>query len=408
MEFRCRLGTADGRILERVCVADSEARLRADLEQKGLYVFSLRRTGALGLSAQLLQAVHRPGAVGRRPGTREFTVFNQELAVLLRAGMPLVQSLDILRRRIHAPALKAILDDVYEQVQGGAALSEAFASHGDLVPGVYSASVLAGEQSGSLEATLRRYVDYARVISGVRQRTLSALIYPAILLALSAGVMAIIMLRVVPEFVSFYEGMGATLPLATRVLTGVSALAVSYGWLILLAGAATGAAAWMWSRQRGRRSQFDRLLLRVPFAGGVATKFATSQMARTLATLLGGGIPLVQALDVTAHAVGNRHMAQQLVTVANEVKAGQPLAASMDARGAFPTVAIEMVEVGESTGALGEMLNAVADFFDEEIETTLARFLTLIEPLLLVVMGLVIAGLLLALYMPLLRLGTIV
>lgn len=407
MEFRCRLGTADGRILEKVCVADSEARLRADLEQEGLYVFSLRRTGALALPAKL-RDTHRFGSVGRRPGTREFTVFNQELAVLLGAGMPLVQSLDILRQRVDAPALRAILNDVYEQVRGGSSLSDAFASHGDLVPGVYTASVLAGEQSGSLEATLRRYVSYARVISGVRRRTLSALIYPAILLALSAGVVAIIMLRVVPEFASFYEGMGATLPLATRVLTGLSTAAFSYGWLILMAAPAVAAAAWAWSRQPGRGVQLDRLLLRIPFAGGVATKFATSQMARTLATLLGGGIPLVQALDVTARAVGNRHVAQELLAAAGDVRAGQPLAASMDARGTFPAVAIEMVEVGESTGALGEMLNAVADFFDEEIETTLARFLTLIEPLLLVVMGLVIAGLLLALYMPLLQLGTIV
>ena len=408
MEFRCRLGTADGRILERVCVADSEARLRAELEQEGLYVFSLRRAGALGIPAQLRRATHPLGTVGRRPGAREFTVFNQELAVLLRAGMPLVQSLDILRRRTDAPALKAILNDVYEQVRGGAALSEAFASHGDLVPGVYTASVLAGEQSGSLEATLRRYVSYARVISGVRRRTLSALIYPAILLALSGAVVAIIMLRVVPEFAGFYEGMGATLPLATRVLTGISTIALSYGWLILLAVVGVVVAVWGWSRQPGRGIQLDRLLLRVPFAGGVATKFATSQMARTLATLLGGGIPLVQALDVTSQAVGNRHIAQELVEVARDVRGGQPLAGSMDSRGAFPTVATEMVEVGESTGALGEMLNAAADFFDEEIETTLARFLTLVEPVLLVVMGLVIAALLLALYMPLLQLGTIV
>ncbi len=402
------MGTADGRILERVRAAESEARLRADLELEGLYIFSLRRMGAFGWPDRLIPSGRGPRLGRRRPGTREFTVFNQELAILLHAGMPLVQSLDILRQRIEAPALKAILDDVHEQVQGGAALSEAFASHGDLVPGVYTAAVLAGEQSGSLEATLRRYVDYARVISGVRRRTLSALIYPAILLTLSAAVVTIIMLRVVPEFTRFYEGMGAALPLATRLLTGVSTFAVSYAWMILFAGAAMAAGIWTWVRQPGRSAQLDRLLLRVPFAGGVATKFAASQMARTLATLLGGGIPLVQALDVTARAVGNRHIAQQLDAVARSVREGQPLAASMDARGTFPTVAVEMVEVGESTGALGEMLNAVADFFDEEIETTLARFLTLVEPVLLVVMGIVIAGLLLALYMPLLQLGTIV
>ena len=407
MEFRCRLGTDDGRILERVRVADSEAHLRAELEREGLYVFSLRRLGGMGLP-DLSGTLARVGGRRRRPRLRELTVFNQELAVLLRAGLPLVQSLDILRQRTDAPALRGILDDVYEQVRGGASLSEAFASHGGMVPGVYTASLLAGEQSGSLEATLRRYVDYTRLISGVRRRTLSALIYPAILLTLSIGVVAIIMVRVVPEFASFYEGMGATLPLATRLLTAASAFAAGYAWLILLAAVGAGAALWGWMHQPGHRARVDGALLRVPFAGRVATSFATSQFARTLATLLDGGIPLVQALEVTARSVGNRRIGQHLTAVARDVREGQPLGASMAARGSFPPVAIKMVEVGESTGALGEMLAAVADFFDEELETTLSRFLTLVEPLLLVVMGIVIAGLLLALYMPLLQLGAIV
>lgn len=407
MEFRCRLGTDDGRILERVRVADSEAHLRAELEREGLYVFSLRRLGGMGLP-DLSGALARVGSRRRRPRLRELTVFNQELSVLLRAGLPLVQSLDILRQRMDAPALRSILDDVYEQVRGGASLSEAFASHGEMVPGVYTASLLAGEQSGNLEATLRRYVDYTRLISGVRRRTLSALIYPALLLTLSIGVVAIIMVRVVPEFAGFYEGMGATLPLATRLLTAASAFAAGYAWLFLLAAAGAGAAFWRWMREPGHQAQVDGVLLRVPFAGRVATSFATSQFARTLATLLDGGIPLVQALEVTARSVGNRRIAQHLTAVAREVREGQPLAASMAARGPFPPVAVKMVEVGESTGALGEMLAAVADFFDEELEVTLARFLTLVEPLLLVIMGIVIAALLLALYMPLLQLGAIV
>ncbi len=407
MEFRCRLGTDDGRILERVRVADSEAHLRAVLEREGLYVFSLRRLGGMGLP-NLSGALARVVSHRRRPRLRELTVFNQELSVLLRAGLPLVQSLDILRQRMDAPALRSIVNDVYEQVRGGTSLSEAFASHGEMVPGVYTASLLAGEQSGSLEATLRRYVDYTRLISGVRRRTLSALIYPAILLALSIGVVAIIMVRVVPEFASFYEGMGATLPLATRLLTAASAFAAGYAWMILLAAAGAGAAFWKWMRQPGHRAQVDGALLQVPFAGRVATSFATSQFARTLATLLNGGIPLVQALEVTARSVGNRRIAQHLTAVGRDVREGQPLAASLAARGPFPPVAVKMVEVGESTGALGEMLAAVADFFDEELEVTLSRFLTLVEPLLLVIMGIVIAALLLALYMPLLQLGAIV
>ena len=400
MEFRCRLATETGEILERTCVADDEQGLRRDLEKKGLYVLSLRRRSGVAWSATSLQWK-------RRPGVREFTVFNQELAALLRAGMPLVQSLDILRKRVDQPVLKSVLDDVHERVRSGASLSESFEQHGDLFPGVYTASLLAGEKSGSLEEMLRRYIGYVKVISGVRRRTLSALIYPAILLALSAIVVAIIVVRVVPEFASFYDGMGATLPAATRVLMSVSALVTDYFWLMLLGAICLGGGIWAWARQPGRGARLDRFLLRVPFAGDIAVKFATSQLARTLATLLGGGIPLVSALDVTARSIGNRHFSSQLATIAREVREGQALAASMTARGIFPPVAVKMVEVGESTGALQDMLNAVADFFDEEIETMLGRFTTLLEPLLLVIMGVIIAGLLLSLYWPLLQLGAI-
>ena len=401
MEFRCRLGTASGEILERVCIADNEVSLRQELEKEGLFLLSFRQRARFPWSSVSVQGK-------RRPGVREFTVFNQELAALLKAGMPLLQSLDILRQRTDQPVLKTVLDDVHEQVRGGTSLSDAFASHGDLFPGVYTASILAGEKSGNLEETLRRYVSYAKVISGVRRRTLSALIYPAILLALSGIVVAIILVRVVPEFTSFYDSMGATLPLATRLLTRVSLAVTEFFWLIVLLAAAAGGATWAWGRQPGRGAQLDRLLLRLPFVGNVAIRFATSQLARTLATLLGGGIPLVNALDVTARSVGNRYVSRHLESISREVREGKALSVSMHARDLFPPVAVKMVEVGESTGALRDMLNAVADFFDEEIETTLGRFMTLIEPLLLVIMGIVIAALLLALYWPLLQLGAIV
>ena len=400
MEFRCRLGTDSGEILERVRVADSEVSLRRELEQEGLFLLSFRRQSRLAWPGPRLQRK-------RRPGVREFTVFNQELAALLKAGMPLLQALDILRRRTEQSALKGILNDVHEQVRGGASLSDAFGSHAGLVSGVYTASLLAGEKSGNLEEMLRRYVRYAKIISDVRRRTLSALIYPAILLALSGVVVAIIVVRVVPEFSNFYESMGATLPLATRVLTGVSAVVTGYFWLIALAVATLAGAVWAWGRQPGRGAQLDRLLLRLPFIGDVANRFSTSQLSRTLATLLSGGIPLVSALDVAARSVGNRYVSRHLSTIAGEVREGGSLSMSMRDCGLFPPVAVKMIEVGESTGALQDMLNAVADFFDEEIETTLGRFMTLIEPLLLVIMGIVIAALLLALYWPLLQLGAI-
>jgi type IV pilus assembly protein PilC len=400
MEFRCRLGTPGGEVIEGSYVADNESSLRHELEGKGLLVLDVRRQGALPFGG--LELPRR-----RRIPTREFLVFNQELATLLKAGMPLVQSLHILRQRVDNPLFKSVLDDVHDKVRAGTSLSDAFAAHGDLFSGIYTASLMAGEKSGSLEPVIRRFVAYMKVLGTVKRKTLSALAYPAILVVLSFVVVAIIVVRVVPSFADFYRTFNAELPLVTRIIVRISSGITQYLALIVLGIAGVSAAGWWWLRQPGQRARLDRLLLAMPLAGPTARKFATSQLARTLATLIGGGIPLVNALEIAAKAISNRHMARELSEVAQRVREGEGLAPAMAARRVFPDVAIKMVEVGESTGALQEMLNSIADFYDEEIETNLARFITLVEPILLVVMGLVIAGLLLALYMPLFQLTTV-
>lgn len=401
MEFRCRLSTPGGVITEAIHVAESEARLRHELEQKGLCVLSLQPRHAVAGWAPRLPA-------RRRIPAREFLVFNQELATLLKAGMPLVQSLDILRQRMTNPLFKAVLDDVHEKVRAGTALSDAFASHGELFPGVYTASLMAGEKSGSLETVIRRYVAYVKVVSGVRRRTLSALIYPAVLLALSLVVVTIIVVRVVPAFSDFYGQFGHELPLVTRGIVAVSAFVRSRLLLILLGIASVSVGINYWMSRPGRREGFDRLVLRLPAIGPTARKFATSQLARTLATLLGGGIPLVNAVEIASRSIGNQALASAMALVGQRVREGESFAGALAARGVFPDVAVKMAEVGEATGALQEMLNSLADFYDEEIETDLGRFVTLVEPALLVIMGIVIAGLLLALYMPLFQLSAVV
>jgi type IV pilus assembly protein PilC len=274
-----------------------------------------------------------------------------------------------------------------------------------MFPGVYTASLLAGEKSGSLEQVIRRYVTYVKVVSGVKRKTISALVYPAILLLLSVGVVSIIVLRVVPEFGAFYDQFGAELPLSTRIIVAISNFAGSYFVLLLLTIAAVSLTFWAWLRRPGSRVRFDRWVLKIPALGGIAQKFATSQAARTLATLLGGGIPLVNAIDVAARSIQNRYLARELQTAGQQVREGRALSAAMNDSGAFPDVSIKMVEVGEQTGALQEMLNSLADFYDEEIETNLGRFITVIEPALLVIMGVIIAALLLSLYMPLFQLS---
>ena len=400
MEFRCRLATPNGEIVETVHIADSEARLRHELEEKGLFVLSLEPKNAIaGISLHLPQR--------NRINTREFLVFNQELATLLKAGMPLVQSLDLLKRRVESPTFRTVLDDVHEKVRSGTALSDAFAIHGDLFPRVYTASILAGERSGNLEAVLRRYVEYTKIIQTVKSKTISALVYPTILVSLALALVSLIVLKVVPAFSDFYASFGADLPLVTRIIVQISDFLRGQMLIIVAVLVVVIVVALSWVRQPGQKARFDHALLGVPMLGQVARKFSTSQMSRTLATLLGGGLPLVNALDIAARSIGNQFMAQQLEIVGARVREGESFAAALEARHAFPEVAVKMAEVGESTGALQDMLNTVADFYDEEIATTMDRFVTLVEPVLLVIMGIVIAGLLLALYMPLFQLSSV-
>jgi type IV pilus assembly protein PilC len=400
MEFRCRLASPNGEIVEGIYAAENEARLRHEMEEKGLYILSLQPKNAIaGVAIRLPQR--------RGVNTREFLVFNQELATLLKAGMPLVQSLDLLKSRVTSPTFRAVLNDVHEKVRSGTALSDAFALQGDLFPRVYTASLLAGERSGNLDAVLRRYVEYTKIIATVKRKTVSALVYPAILITLALVLVAIIVLKVVPAFADFYSSFGADLPIATRLILRVSELLRAQFLLIVFSVIAVVVAVIGWIRQPGQKSRFDHVLLNLPVLGQVARKFATSQMARTLATLLGGGLPLVNALDIAAKSIGNQYMAKQLDVVSARVREGQSFAAALEARGEFPEVAVKMAEVGESTGALQDMLNTVADFYDEEISTSMERFVTLVEPILLVIMGIVIAGLLLALYMPLFQLSSV-
>src|SRR5687767_10294913 len=315
MEYRCRLGTTSGEIIEGVYVAQSEAALRRELEDKGLHVLSLKpRLGLGGLSF---------GGPSRKIKRHEFLVFNQELATLLKAGMPLVQSLDILRSRLSNPTFKSVLDDVHEKVRGGTALSDAFHAHSDLFPSVYTASLMAGERSGNLDAVLRRFVAYSKTVDTVRKKTISAMVYPALLVMLSVLIVSIIVIKVVRYFAYFYASFNQDLPLSTKVIVALSDFVRGQLWLILLVIVGSVIAFVTWIRQPGRDAEFDRLLLKLPVIGDSFQKFSTSQMARTLATLLGGGIPLVNSLEIAARSTGNRHMGKEMELVATRVREGQ-------------------------------------------------------------------------------------
>ena len=344
MEFRCRLGTTSGEIIEGIYVAQSEAALRRELEDKGLHVLSLKPRLGLG-SFSFGQ--------GRKITRHEFLVFNQELATLLKAGMPLVQSLDILRTRLTNPVFKSVLDDVHEKVRGGTALSDAFAAHGELFPSVYTASLMAGERSGNLDAVLRRFVAYSKTVDAVRTKTISAMMYPVILIALAIVLVGIIVVKVVPTFAEFYSSFDADLPLSTRVIVGISDFVRAQFWLIVIA------------RGRRRRRVHD-LDAAAGTRHGVRSLPAEAAVHRRQ-------LPQVFDLAAGAHAgdaARRRHPARQFARDRGALDRQSPhgprssrswrsacararaLPATLLERQTVPDVAIKMIEVGESTGAL--------------------------------------------------------
>lgn len=401
MKFRCRIGTETGDILEEIYLADSESQLRRRLEEKGLTILSLKGQG-------FLDQLKRNHWIRKKISTKEFLVFNQELATLLKAGMPLVQSLEILRQRVTNDTLKVLLDTVYGKVKSGISLSDAFAEEGSLIPPMYSASLMAGERSGNLDSVIRRYVNYEKVVGTVKQRTISALIYPAILLFLMSVLVGIIVLQVVPAFSNFYDTFDQQLPLSTQAIVSLSDFLIKNFSVIAIGLSAAFFAARTYLKFSSNRIKIDRALIQIPLIGQILWKFSTSQLARTLSTLLGGGIPLVSAIEVSSKSVQNKYLAKQLSLVKKQVSEGESFSSSLLTHKVFPDVGVKMVEVGESTGALQEMLNSLADFYDEEIERDVSRFISLIEPIVLVIMGVIIAAVVLALYLPLFELSSVV
>ena len=391
MEYVCKVGTASGEILEQTFQAPDEAALRSELEQKGYYLFAIKR----GLRLQELRLRRK------HVGTALLLIFGQELAALLKAGLPLLQSLDVMLERQKDPVFRASLAAIRERVKSGIALSEAFKSEGELYPPILAASLVAGERSGSLETVLRRFVQYLRLTQALKKKAISVSVYPIVLFTVMITLVVVLLVFVIPQFESFYEGLNAQLPTPTRMLMATSAaIKENLVWIALaLAGAVVGTVVWL--RQPGSAVKLDRMLLRIPFVGRLMRMYATSQLARTLSTLLAGGLPLLNALEVAAHSIGNRAMAAAVAEATPQIREGKSLTTALESTGMLENLTLEMVKVGEQTGALGDMLNSVAEFYDEEVDTRLATMLALVEPVMLVMMAFLVAGMLIAFYLPL-------
>lgn len=391
MEYVCRIGTPTGEVVEQTFNASDESVLRAELEQKGFYVFSLRRT--LSLKGMGVRRTKVPNDL--------LLIFAQELAALLKAGLPLVQSLEIMLERQRHAVFHRSLTLIAEKVRSGMALSDAFRAEGAIYPAILSASLTAGERSGNLEGVLRRFAAYLRLTEGLKKKAVSASVYPLALVTMMLGLAGILIIFVIPQFQSFYADFSVQLPLMTRALMGFSvALRKNLLWIALAAGG-TVVFAITWLRRESSGAIVDRWMMKLPLVGPLVSMYATSQLSRTLASLLAGGLPLLNAMEVSAASVSNRAMAVAVAQAVPLVREGKSLTTALESTGMVENLAIEMVKVGEQTGALADMLTAVADFYDEELGGRVATVMALAEPIVLVMMAVVVAGMLLAFYLPL-------
>lgn len=396
-EFLIKMADERGHVLEQVESGVSEKDVRDRLLQKGYLVYSVR--GHAGLFG---------GALFRRRRkikTDEFIIFNQQFVTLIKAGLPILLGLDLLRKRQRNSFFRSLLENVRERVKGGELLSEAFEAQGQ-VSRIYTTTLLAGERSGNLEEVLSRYISYQRITATFRKKLLSSLWYPALLIVALVVMLSFLITYVVPKFAELYTSLGADLPIMTQFMLALGTGVRSY--LFIIAPAVIGGILLLvaWFRSQQGANVVDTLRYKIPVLGSVWMKYQVAMFSRTLSTLLSGGMPLVPSLEVASSSINSRKVSNNVQHAAKRVREGGSLAGSLEETQFFPELAIEMIEVGESTGALPTMLNSVAEFYEEDVQNALTAALQLVEPVLLIIMASVVAFVLIALYLPIFSLGS--
>src|ERR1700736_2431055 len=390
-EFVIKLADERGRVMEQSHAAATAEELRARFTQAGYYVHSVKAKSMLGAGKKKVKL-------------ETFLVFNQQFLTLIKAGLPTVGSLELLGRRQKNLDFPAQLEDVGARVKTGESISQAFEAQGGF-PVVYTTTLLAGERSGNLEEVLQRFLDFQRVSLTFRKKLKASLIYPALLVVMVIGLFIFLITFVVPRFAQLYDQLGVHLPALTTFLLDLGRYAQSYGIYVGVVVAAVVFVVYRWTKTDAGATLIDKIRIATPVFGNVWLKYQVGLFSRTLSTLLTGGLPLVPSLETAARSIDSRQIASAVYKSVETVREGKGLATSLEQTKVFPELAIEMIEVGESTGALPGMLNSVAEFFEEDVQTNLTAAMSLIEPAILIVMGVVVVTILIALYAPIFQLS---
>ncbi len=397
-EWVLKYADARGEIHQQTANAISEQEVRDRYSQQGFLIYSIRprRTGIAAGAGLFGRA--------KKLNLERFLIFNQQFVTLVRAGLPILKALDLLADRLTDASLGHHIKAVRDDVKNGTLLSEAFRRRG-VFPKIYTTSVLAGEKSGGLVEVLERYVIYQKLSLAVRKKVIVSLLYPLLLVGAAACLIVFLVVFVVPNFAELYKSMGADLPTITKVLIAIGTTARSY----VIFGAAglvgLGLLFRFWSKRESGRETMDRIKMRLPLFGDMWIKYQVAQFARVLSTLLTGGIPLVQGLETAGDSLGTNLLRKALEKAGRMVREGQTLASSLTSTNIFPPLAIDMIEVGESTGALPAMLSSVAEFYEDDVNTKMTASLSLIEPVIMIFMGIFVAFVLVALYLPIFSLA---
>jgi len=396
-EFTLKYADPRGEMHQQVAEADSEKELRDRFTQQGFLIYSIKQRGEIaGVK------------VGRRKKKKinleKFLIFNQQFVTLIRAGLPILKGLDLLSDRLTYEKLAPHIKAVREEVRNGALLSDAFAKQ-NVFPPIYVTSVLAGEKSGALAEVLDRFITYQRLALAVRKKLITSLIYPCLLMVLVICLMVFLITFVVPKFAELYNSMSAKLPAATQILIAIGTTARNYILFGFLALVVMAIAFRFWTKTEKGEVRMDKWRLKTPLVGEIWIKYQVAQFSRVLGTLLVGGIPLMQALETASSSLGSRLLKTTLADSGKMVKEGQSLSSALVKTKVFPGLAIDMIEVGESTGALPQMLQSVAEFYEDDVNTRMTASLQLIEPAIMIFMGAFVTFVLVALYLPIFSLA---